>query len=96
MGISSPFLPTLMLTDLLTDFCVSTSMTSPPVTGLVAGVDDGTGCSVVLLLAVLELGLELVVVVVAIVVVLLLLLAMVLVAGSVGSSVVGENATLDS
>lgn len=95
MGISSPFLPTLMLTDLLTDFCVSTSMTSPPVTGLVAGVDDGTGCSVVLLLAVLELGLELVAVV-AIVVVLLLLLAMVLVAGSVGSSVVGENATLDS
>lgn len=85
MGISSPFLPTLMLTDLLTDFCVSTSMTSPPVTGLATGGVDDAGSSVVLL----ELELELVVVVVVLLL-LLLLLEMLLVAGSVGSSVVGE------
>lgn len=88
MGISSPFLPTLMLTDLLTDFCVSTSMTSPPVTGLATGGVDDAGSSVVLLLlAALELELELELVVVVVV---LLLLEMLLVAGSVGSSVVGE------
>lgn len=86
MGISSPFLPTLMLTDLLTDFCVSTSMTSPPVTGLATGGVDDAGSSVVLL----ELELELVVVVVVLLLLLLLLLEMLLVAGSVGSSVVGE------
>lgn len=79
-----------MLTDLLTDFCVSTSMTSPPVTGLATGGVDDAGSSVVLE----ELELEVVVVVV--VLLLLLLLEMVLVAGSVGSSVVGENTILDS
>lgn len=83
MGISSPFLPTLMLTDLLTDFWVSTSMTSPPVAALGAGVD--VAGSVVLL------------VLVVVVVVLLLELEMVFVAGSVGgSSVVVEKATFDS
>lgn len=92
MGISSPFLPTLMLTDLLTDFCVSTSITSPPVTGLATGGVDDAGSSVVLLLlAALELELELeLVVVVVVLLLLLLLLEMLLVAGSVGSSVVGE------
>lgn len=85
MGISSPFLPTLMLTDLLTDFWVSTSMTSPSVAALGAGVDDAG--------SMLLPGL----VVVVVVVLLLLELETVFVAGSVGgSSVVVEKATLDS
>lgn len=74
-----------MLTDLLTDFWVSTLMTSPPVAALGAGVD--VAGSVVLL----------VLVVVVVLVLLLLELEMVFVAGSVGgSSVVVEKATLDS
>lgn len=76
-----------MLTDLLTDFWVSTSMTSPSVAALGAGVDDagsmllpGLVVVVVVLLLLLELELE-----------------TVFVAGSVGgSSVVVEKATLDS
>lgn len=75
-----------MLTDLLTDFWVSTSMTSPPVAAFGAGVNVAG--------SVLLPGLELLVVVLMVV---LLELEMVFVAGSVGgSSVVVEKATLDS